>query len=54
MLGYMHFNLHKYSSSSDRGSTSHLLVDVHLKSLIVVELGASVVNLKEYDSHIIL
>ena len=40
MLGYLYLNLHKYSSSSDRESSS--LDDVHLKSLIVEQLGTSV------------
>ena len=45
MLDYIYFNLHKYSSLSDRGSFSHILVDEHLKSVTVAELGTSVVNL---------
>ena len=42
---YLYLNLHKYASLSERESS--LLDDVHLKSLIVEQLGTSVVvNLK--------
>ena len=48
MLGYMYFNLNKYSSILDKGPSSHLLGDVCFESLIVAELGTSVVNLRAY------
>ena len=50
MLGYLYLNLHKYSSSSDRESSS--LDNVHLKSLIVEQLGTSVVNLSAHRANI--
>ena len=57
ILGHVYFNLHKYSSSSDRGFSLYLLVNVHLKFVIVVELGhisgQPEEHIKDYDAHII-
>ena len=46
MLGYLYLNLHMYSLSSNRGSSSYSLGDAYLKFLKAAELGTSVVNVK--------